>query len=809
MNKNLNRIISKYHTDDNGNPRSIHIVRKHQISPIYNGIQLDDIPDESMRVSVIEPSDIYEVYNADDIVENSFYVRHDGVVLFHKSMAGKEVTIDYHGVGIEKIGADRVYTMVDAKGNIIETLGDVFEVGRIVIDAIKTIGDVIIVLEEIEVDIKEANRIQPILRSDIEMATPLEASLKRYVLEGQPLLEELSPIVTEGSRLDVDLRPVVQEGTRIEQELEDAIVRGDIPTMKADIINLDSQLSEIGKKKIIYSRNRHTGRILANRGAFKTVAVGDSICNGSGASEYAKIWVYQLQLKLQKINNNMTNDDFHVRNNGVGGQTIANIVNYISYDLNENKAPKKAYWNEYKNAIIMTGRNDWQSLSLEDFEYLYRLTVRQFKNNNIDVICCSEPPKLDMTSGNIVDGVEVVNGKTNNYYEYKEVIKRIAESEGVSFIDIWEELKYRKNSLGEDIRKYSSDGTHPNDLGHELIANLILECCKGISMPNNTKTDDFEEIERRFISQYIYEPYSTSNAELVDVSTVTSYTSRREHVGDSERKAWCIKPGGSIKFPISLIENNIILITAIMKLTTGKIQVQCPTGLNVDTRSIMTPFVAEHTYMLRIKNDNYPPTSSVVINAIDGDVYIQNITVITPYLSTKHSKVNCEKIGTWREEQFTGDLSSSFLRSSNIGDKLKIKWFGTNILFNVAKGLNNGRCKITTDGIELGTFDRYMSGNYYFDDKIGHIKPLSLGFHTTEIEILEKNSGSTNNFIGVKGVDIFTCKTSTNTFISYLGENIESYIGIENYNLIEGDNVKISNNVASSTSNTVMKLSSI
>ena len=603
------------------------------------------------------------------------------------------------------------------------------------------------------------------------------------------------------------LQGKIEEAGKVRDETEQLIESGGAAT-KGEIQEVNAHLAEIAKKQTIYNRNRNTGRILANKGAFKTLDLGDSIANGSGASEYSKIWAYQLQLKLQAINNNMTNSDFHVRNNGVGGQTIANVVNYISYDLDVKKNPKKSYWSEYKNAVIMTGRNDWQTLSLIDFEYLYRMTVRQLKNNNIDVICCSEPPKLDMSSGDILDGIEVVSGKVNNYYEYKEIIKKIAEDEGVSFVDIWEEFRYKKEVLKEDIRNYSSDGTHPNDSGHALISDLILEVCKGISTPNNRKIDDFEELERRFIPQYIYQPTSTNNATLEDVETVTSYTSRTQHTGETTKKVWRIASGGSVTYPISFIENRLLLITVIMKKTTGKVQVQCPSGLTIDTRTIMNPFIAEHTYLLKPNNVNYPPNANVVITAVDGDVYMQNITVLSPYLATTHSKINCDKTGTWTEGNFSTSEDSLFLRSSNIGDKLTISWFGTNILFNIAKGLNNGKLKITTDGNELGIYDRYLANNFNFTDQIGHIRPLNLGFHVTEIEVMEKNSLSSGNYIGVKGVNIFTSKTSSGSFISRLGENIESYTSIENFNLIEG-NVKIINNIAKSDIDTIMKLSYI
>lgn len=282
---NLDRIIGKFNMDENGNPNNVHILRKHQISPIYNGFQLDQIPNDRYGVNVVTPEGMHEVYSADEVSENTYYVKNDGVVLFDKSMAGKEVVIDYYGRGLELIGASRVYTMLDSKGNVIETLGDIFDVGRIVIDAIKTVGDVIVVLEKISDDVEEANRIQPILHEDIRVATPLEASLAQNVNRGEPLLESLEPVVTEGTRLDTDLPPKVDEGIRVEQELEDAITRGDIPTMKSDIVELGSQLSE--NTNVVdclenFKENQFKKNFYMNRntyGTYDNACVGGFIAN--------------------------------------------------------------------------------------------------------------------------------------------------------------------------------------------------------------------------------------------------------------------------------------------------------------------------------------------------------------------------------------------------------------------------------------------------------------------------------------------------------------------------------------------------
>ena len=97
---NLEQIVCQYYKDKNGNPMSYHIRRKHQISPKNYQIQLDGIPDEYRGVEVIEPIGLYRVYNADEITEDSYWVRDDGNVFFHESRACQNVLLDYYSIGL-------------------------------------------------------------------------------------------------------------------------------------------------------------------------------------------------------------------------------------------------------------------------------------------------------------------------------------------------------------------------------------------------------------------------------------------------------------------------------------------------------------------------------------------------------------------------------------------------------------------------------------------------------------------------------------------------------------------------------------
>lgn len=184
---NLEQIVAQYYTDINGNPMSYHIVRKFTISPNNYQIQLDGIYDKHKGVEVIEPEGLFRVYNHDEIAPNKYFVRADGNVFFDSSMASKTVKVDYYSIGLPCIGAGRIYTLLDDKGNVIETLQDILKAGQLVVDSLKTMGDVKIVIDEIQTSKTEALKCRENLDEGIDDANKLYSKLNSvdYVQKNQ------------------------------------------------------------------------------------------------------------------------------------------------------------------------------------------------------------------------------------------------------------------------------------------------------------------------------------------------------------------------------------------------------------------------------------------------------------------------------------------------------------------------------------------------------------------------------------------------------------------------------------------------
>ncbi|MGU8678941.1 glycosyl hydrolase family 28-related protein [Clostridium perfringens] len=174
---NLEQIVCQYYKDKNGNPMSYHIRRKHQISPKNYQIQLDGIPDEYRGIEVIEPVGLYRVYNADEIAEDSYWVRDDGNIFFHESRACQNVMLDYYSIGLPVVGAGRIYTLLDEEGNVIETLEDILKKGKTVVEALKTMNDVIVAIDELKTSTYEGVKVVNTLDHTIDKGYELLAKL--------------------------------------------------------------------------------------------------------------------------------------------------------------------------------------------------------------------------------------------------------------------------------------------------------------------------------------------------------------------------------------------------------------------------------------------------------------------------------------------------------------------------------------------------------------------------------------------------------------------------------------------------------
>ena len=161
---NEKTILFQYNVDMDGNPVSVKLKDESQVSALKYNIQLEQLPDEQYGVVVLDASgkSMKEVYNYDDLENkpNAYYVNYTtGVVHFNSSQSAERKIINYYGTGVELISAKRVFDgYYNASGEwIYKTLQEIIDAGREAIEAMTTIGNASIILQNLSDKIAEGN----------------------------------------------------------------------------------------------------------------------------------------------------------------------------------------------------------------------------------------------------------------------------------------------------------------------------------------------------------------------------------------------------------------------------------------------------------------------------------------------------------------------------------------------------------------------------------------------------------------------------------------------------------------------------
>ena len=185
-----------YHRDENGNPTAVKIDNDIKIvSPLHNTICLQEIPDKNHGIVAVcdDARELPICDNLDELTVNNCYIDYlTGKVYFHQDYSGKPVVFNYYGMGIELLGASRIYDEHSLDGKTIrETLQDMIDKGRECIKVLKLFGDLATMIKRIEKDIENAKTIDDKLVVDTNIAKPLQESLHQDIEVGTPLQQSL------------------------------------------------------------------------------------------------------------------------------------------------------------------------------------------------------------------------------------------------------------------------------------------------------------------------------------------------------------------------------------------------------------------------------------------------------------------------------------------------------------------------------------------------------------------------------------------------------------------------------------------
>ena len=188
----------------------------------------------------------------------------------------------------------------------------------------------------------------------------------------------------------------------------------------------------------------------------KTVAfIGDSITQG----RFRKFATTGLTWTATKPFGGLIAEvanDMNFGNYGIGGATVASAVD--TWKALVNNCSKVS---GYDVVFICGGTNDYgNNVAGTTFVTAYNTVIDTLKSQNTEVVAVTPVYRTSKTGAN-------TQGLT--LQDYCTLIKQCATTKGIGCIDL-----YPLTNDGVFIT-YCPDGLHPNEIGHEIIADLILK----------------------------------------------------------------------------------------------------------------------------------------------------------------------------------------------------------------------------------------------------------------------------------------------------------------------------------------------
>lgn len=150
-------------------------------------------------------------------------------------------------------------------------------------------------------------------------------------------------------------------------------------------------------------------------------------------------------------------NDYNYGNFGIGGAYVSNGGGSTWKSLLTNCDKVSGY----DVVFVLGGTNDYGgNISSTDFTNDYEEMLNTLITNNTEIVVCTPLFRTSKTGQNTA----------NMYlYDYGDIAKSLAETKGLKCIDL-----YPITNNGIFIN-YLPDGLHPNEAGHRLLANIILE----------------------------------------------------------------------------------------------------------------------------------------------------------------------------------------------------------------------------------------------------------------------------------------------------------------------------------------------
>lgn len=205
---------------------------------------------------------------------------------------------------------------------------------------------------------------------------------------------------------------------------------------------------------------------------------GDSIAWGAWDTEGG--WVARLRKSFDEQTIASEFEDYHsVYNLGISGNTTRDILNRFDGEV------KARFEDGQKCIIFAIGVNDSQ-FDVETKQPL--ISPEEFRENLLKLIGEAEKitPRILLLGLLPVEDEklnpmpwEPTHGYATEYVRrYEQIIREVAEGQGVQFIPLLEEF------LQKDFKSLLIDGIHPNDEGHALVVEIVQRELRNIGWFN-------------------------------------------------------------------------------------------------------------------------------------------------------------------------------------------------------------------------------------------------------------------------------------------------------------------------------------
>jgi hypothetical protein len=484
-------------------------------------------------------------------------------------------------------------------------------------------------------------------------------------------------------------------------------------------------------------------RVRAAAAGWKGLAVGNSIVQGTGASTSSTAWTYRFAALVQAETAIGTVNDWAPINVGVGGSQILVPLGYAADLLNASGAVVAGLSRStrYGYGLLMTMRND-TTTSMATYNQRARALVRAMLAICEDVIVVSEPPQISFTTGAVLDAAAWNNTAR--------VMQEVAADYGCTYVDVWAKwmLEYR---AGADLRPRMNDGTHPNDVGHDMIARLVFQAATAPTVQRSAPVLDRGVMGEATLTMPVasYTPVTASVGTTAFAGLTTPTTARQRQLAEGSTVAYSLANTQTARFDCPL---------PIWRVRPVVVQGTGGTGtMTLDGVSLGAAFSASGAgSTLEFPASTYAPGTPapgvlvVTSTHASNTLRLLGVQIDTPPALDQHAAwPGATESGTWGDATFaaTGAASAAAVRSSStIGDYVDIAWYGIYLTFAVETGTDRGKLTEVTDGGASTEHDAYATTGSYLYRSTG-LK--ALGWHATRLTVATKNASSSANTVAV------------------------------------------------------------